>query len=533
MWYGYKRENQLEYLNSDFDIIVIGGGITGAGVFKEATRLGYKCLLVEKNDFASGTSSASSKMVHGGLRYLKEGDISLTFESVKERELILSQARYLVDPLIYVMPIYKDKRLIKHVIPLFLKIYDLFSIIANWHNKKINFKTKKLDVKSILKDIPNLRQQDLIGGVKFEDSVTDDSRLVLSVLREGLSQGGIAINYLEAIHFLKDKKNKIVGLVLKDKINGREFEVYSKVIVCATGAWSKKITDIANVNLSLRPLRGSHIIVSRQKLPVPFCVTGFHPRDGRPLFAFPWEGVTVIGTTDIDHKEDLLNHPKIDSAEFDYLIEWANFMFPSLNLREKDVISSYSGVRPIVSAGKKLPSKEPRKHTIIEQNGLILVVGGKLTTFRKIAIDTVEHAKKYLPDPPINYNPKRIFNTFPWYPEEDLDEGVVLHLLARYGVDSPNFFKELREDEKNVLYNCRIIGELRWSLRHEAVIHLDDLMVRRTRIGLVMRDGGRDILPVIEPVVKEELGWNHKKWEEEKARYIKIWEKYYYLPKDK
>ncbi len=159
MWYGYKREDQIQGLDNYFDIIVIGGGITGAGIFKEATDMGYKCLLVERNDFASGTSSASSKMVHGGLRYLKEGDIKLTFESVKERELILSQAKYLVDPMTYILPIYKDKRAVKHLIPLFLKIYDLFSIISNWHDRKINFKTEKLNTQSIIKEVPDIKKR--------------------------------------------------------------------------------------------------------------------------------------------------------------------------------------------------------------------------------------------------------------------------------------------------------------------------------------------------------------------------------------
>ncbi|GAB6887725.1 glycerol-3-phosphate dehydrogenase/oxidase [Desulfothermus okinawensis JCM 13304] len=530
MWYGYKREDQIQGLDNYFDIIVIGGGITGAGIFKEATDMGYKCLLVERNDFASGTSSASSKMVHGGLRYLKEGDIKLTFESVKERELILSQAKYLVDPMTYILPIYKDKRAVKHLIPLFLKIYDLFSIISNWHDRKINFKTEKLNTQSIIKEVPDIKKEDLIGGAKFEDSVTDDSRLVLAVIREGLCNGGIAINYLEAISFLKDNMNKIIGVALKDKLGGKEFEVKAKSVVCATGVWTKEITDMAGIKLNLRPLRGSHIIVPKEKLNLSVCVTGFHPWDGRPVFAFPWEGVTVIGTTDIDHQGELSRPPKMDGAEFEYLMDWVNFMFPSLDIDVPDIISSYSGVRPIVSAGKKLPSKEPRKHTIIEKNGLILVVGGKLTTFRKIAIDTLRYVRKCLPSPGSYNNFNHILTRFPWHPDCNLDEKVIFKLLGRYGFDSPNFFKELREKEQKILYDHRIVGEIRWSVRHEAVVHLDDLMIRRSRLGLVKRDGGIEYFPLIKPIVQEELGWDQDRWEQEKERYIKIWRQYYYLP---
>lgn len=522
MWYGYKRNVHLNRLNDEFDIVVIGGGVTGAGILQQALKLGYKCCLIEKNDFVSGTSSCSSKMVHGGLRYLKEGDFYLTYESVTERELILSQAKYLVNRMDYIMPIYKDKRLIKYGIPIFLKIYDLFAILGD-KDKKLRFKTKSLTKRQVKDIFPNIRSDDLIGGAKFEDSLTDDSRLVLSILREALSFGGIIANYCEAVDFIKNKHGIVKGIIARDRETNTDIEIRAKVVISAVGAWSKNISNIFGIPLKLRPLRGSHIIVPQEKISVKKCIAALHPQDSRPLFVFPWEGETVIGTTDLDHTEDMDKIPRISEMELDYLLHFANYLFPDAKINPDHIISSYAGVRPIISAGQKLPSKEPRKHTVIENNGLVMVVGGKLTTFRKIALDTIKHALKYLPAPTYCINLKEIFTNIIWYTKSFLDEEMEKILVARYGIDAPYFFKELKKDECGKIYDKRILAEIRWALRHEGVVHLDDLMLRRTRIGLILPKGGKEILDHIESMAKEELGWDDKKWNQEKDRYMKIW----------
>lgn len=530
MWYGYNREEHIDRLKDGFDVLVIGGGITGAGVFKEALSLGYSCCLVEKMDFASGTSSWSSKMVHGGLRYLKEGDVKLTFESVKERELILAQARYLVEPLTYLMPIYRDKRFFKYILPFFLKIYDLFSIIGNKGKKRPWFRTRGVGIDYILSKVPNINQRELVGGVEFEDSLTDDSRLVMAVLREGLSDGGVLLNYMELVGLLRDRKGKVVGGIVEDKVLKNRYEIKAKVVISCAGVWSKSICDMFGINLMLRPLRGSHIILSSQKLPVPCCITAFHPRDNRPLFAFPWEGATVVGTTDLDHREELSIIPKIEAQELEYLLEWVNFVFSDKKIDKDDIISTYAGVRPIVSSGKKLPSKEPRRHFIIKRDHIVLVVGGKLTTFRKIAQDALSCAKEFLPRPRQRESLDKIFQNIPWHPDVNMPDRLLLKLLGRYGIDSPNFFMELDTNEYSPLYKDRILGEIRWCSRHEAVVHLDDLLLRRTRVGLILPNGGEKIMDFIKPIIIEELGWDDKKWNKEVDRYFSIWRNNYYLP---
>ncbi len=531
MWYGYKRDNHLERLGKgSFDVVVVGGGITGAGIFKEVASRGLSCALIEARDFAWGTSSASSKMVHGGLRYLKEGDLVLTYESVRERELLLTEGPYFIRPLKYIMPLFKEQILLKYLMPPFLWVYDFLALLGKRGGQR-RFYRHTLSPEELTEQIPFCRKEGLVGGMWFEDCLTDDSRLVLSVIREGLGWGGCAVNYCEAKEIIRDKHGKVKGLVVYDGIGKQTYNIYSEVVISCCGAFTGPLEKRFPSWLNLRPLRGSHLILPRKILPLSSCVTALHPRDKRPLFAFPWEGAVVVGTTDLDHGI-VEKHvpPSISAQELEYLMEWIHYIFPGMNIGKDDVISTYSGIRPIVSSGKKRPSKEPRKHVVVDVDGVLVVVGGKLTTFRRIAMDVLKMARKYIGVTKDNATDRRIFSSFPHreFPDmEQIEKNVVYSLMGRYSMDFPYFFSELEPSYMDILYGDRIKGELIWSLRHEAVLHLEDLMLRRTRIGLILEDGGRALLEDMAPIIIRELRWDKERFTKEKENYFSLLRHFY------
>ena len=403
------RTAQLEFLTKDpqqWDLVVVGGGITGAGIFREAAHLGLKVLLVEQKDFAWGTSSRSSKMVHGGLRYLGSGQFGLANDSVKERQNLMAELPGLVDPLPFMMGHYKG------VFPgpwIFNKLLAIYDYMAGKRYR--HFFNK--GIRDYL--VPGMNADHLKGVTQFSDAVTDDARLVMRVIQAGQVDKGLAINYLKAVEVLKgtqkDQK-KVTGLVLKDLDTDSTIQVRAKVVINATGAWTDELRMMMGADKVIRPLRGSHLVVPFWRLPVAFSVSFFHPKDKRPVFVFPWEGVTVIGTTDLDHHADSAKEASISNAEVAYLLDAANQQFPESQLQEQDIRSTWSGVRPVVSkqsvrkkrseSGQSIdlakpakPSDEKREHAVWDDSGLISVAGGKLTTYRLIAMDVLKKAAPY------------------------------------------------------------------------------------------------------------------------------------------
>ena len=364
--------------NLDWDIIIIGGGITGAGVLREATRRGYRALLVEQQDFSWGTSSRSSKMVHGGLRYLAAGDLKLTKESVQERQRLLTEAPGLVDPISFYFTFRKGKFPGRIAMKIILTIYDFF---AGAQDNRYCNNTE------LLERFEGLDENKLQGASCYTDAMVDDSRLVLRVLQDSIENGGYALNYTKVEDLLLTD-GQVSGVIIADRTNSSSINLTAPVIINATGAWADRLRNVVNSEKRIRPLRGSHVVIPKSLYPVNDVMTFLHVDDKRGVFVYPWEGTTVIGTTDLDHDEDIDLEASISEQEVDYLLKAFNSQFPKNALNRSDVLSTWAGVRPVIGAEKsKDPSKERRDHAVWSDNGLITVSGGKLTTFRLIALD--------------------------------------------------------------------------------------------------------------------------------------------------
>ncbi len=521
------REKLLSKMRSGenlaWDIIIIGGGITGAGILREARRRGYRALLLEQQDFSWGTSSRSSKMVHGGLRYLAKGDLKLTNESVKERQRLLTEAPGLVDPISFYFTFRKGLFPGRIAMKIILTIYDFFAGVQD--NRYCNNK-------ELLQRFKGLDDDKLQGASCYTDAMVDDSRLVLRVLQDSIEDGGYALNYTKVEDLLLTD-GTVCGVTIEDKDHSSSIDLSSPVVINATGAWADRLRNVVNSETRIRPLRGSHIIIPKSLFPLEDVMTFLHVDDKRGVFVYPWEGTTVIGTTDLDHDEDLDIEASISNKEIDYLLKAFNSQFPNNTLEQSDILSTWAGVRPVIAAEKsKDPSKERRDHAVWSDNGLITVSGGKLTTFRLIALDVLNAAKDNLPAAK-KFNDDRIFST----PRISVDSLVVENtswgrrLLGRYGEKAVEVLNESSsEDYKNLGETEFSIAECRWAIMHEAVEHLDDLLLRRTRLGMCLPNGGSDLYPKLKEIFFSIQGWDKEQWQNEVNRYEAIWKKYYSLP---
>ncbi len=517
------RDRAWSDLNRRWDLIVIGGGITGAGILREASRAGLRALLVEEKDFASGTSSRSSKLVHGGLRYLKSGEIKLTVESVRERERLLKEGRGLVGQLGFLLPNFAGDRPPGWMFGLGLIVYDLLAL--KWGHRHYD----ALDIRELS---PNVRESGLLGGYRYFDAQTDDARLVLRVIREAVRGGGVAIHYAHAESLLRSRSRQVCGVILRDQApgsEGRTTEIEAPVVINATGAWADGLRS-GKGGRHLRQLRGSHLIFSAKRFPLRRAVSFLHPKDRRPVFVLPWEGVTLFGTTDVDHDQSLDAEPAISAAEVEYLMAGLAYAFPSLELTLDDVQGTFAGVRPVVDTGKADPSRESREHVLWNEDGLLTVTGGKLTTFRLMAHDALEAVRARLRGTPTFDRNKRMLDVLPAdFDAPGLDPAARLRLLGRYGVDAPDLIAASRELE-SICGSLALWAELRWAARAEGAIHLDDLLLRRVRLGLLLPRGGLDCMDRIRAIAQPELGWSDDRWAQEVKRYADLWKRCYSLP---
>ncbi|MCO5182608.1 MAG: glycerol-3-phosphate dehydrogenase/oxidase [Anaerolineae bacterium] len=524
MWTTGWRDTIWSDLDQNWDIIVIGGGITGAGILREAVRLGLRVLLLEKHDFASGTSSRSSKLVHGGLRYLRNAQVRLTYESVRERERLLNEGYGLVAPLKWLMADYEDDAMPGWMFSAGLLAYDLMAL--RWDHSHFSAET-------LHQRIPSLRRQKLEGGFLYSDAQTDDARLTLRVIGEGVRAGGTALNYANVVDLLRDADGQICGVAVQDQApdgNGRTAEVQAGVVISATGAWADDLRVKLNRERKIRPLQGSHLTFSAERIAVPHAISFMHPVDKRPVFALPWEGVTIFGTTDIDSGTDgaIPDHPAITSGEADYLLEGIRWAFPDLDLSEQDVIGTFAGVRPVVATGQSDPSKESREHVLWQEDGLLTVTGGKLTTFRVMAQAALKQVRKRLPVAVSVPKQARLFDMVSAEFVDQLPPQTWARLLGRYGADTNAMLCSADVGECESIADLPSVWcELRWAARAEGVVRLEDLLLRRVRLGFTLRNGGLDQIGRIRTIVQPELGWSDAKWQAELAAYAQTWQRAY------
>lgn len=487
-----ERPRLAELAEQEWDLIVVGGGITGAGVMLEAARQGRRVLLLEQRDFAWGTSSRSSKMVHGGLRYIAQGDVRLTAKALRERERLLRDLPGLVERTTYLFPLREKRFPGRWPMTATLALYDFLAGIRDHRH---------LGREELLRRVPLLNDTGLTGAMSYTDALTDDCRLVVRILLEATQLGGRALNYARvgALH----RQTGRTQVTVEDDTDGASFTLSAPMVINATGAWADQL---AGGDKRVRPLRGSHLFVDPDRLPVSDCLTVMHPRDGRPVFIFPWEGVTCVGTTDLDHGESLDGEARASGGEVDYLLELVNDQFPTVGLSRDDILATLAGVRPVIASGSGLhPSRERRDHAVWQREGVVTVSGGKLTTFRLIALDALASAG--LLDARAARRARRS-NAPLFQPLLDAPPAV-------------DHFLHANQDDDALLA---------WALSNEAVVHLDDLLLRRTRLGLLRRDGGASLVPRLRALTATHLGWDEARWQHEWQRYRALRERYYGVP---
>jgi len=514
----------LETLPEEWDLIVVGGGVTGAGILREAARMNLRVLLLEQKDFAWGTSSRSSKLIHGGLRYLKEGRFLLTRDAVKERERLLKDAPGLVKQLEFLVPIFKDRGPGKWTLEAGLSIYDLIA-----HKRQHRFYPPA----EFIKLLPYIDQKELDGGFSFFDAQVDDARLVLRLISEAVQFGGRALNYTKAASINRNSEGQVIGIDAEDTETRQAKTLATRAVINATGVWAEMLHPSPDPKLHLRPLRGSHLIFSCRVLPIDYAVSFIHPADSRAVFVIPWEGVVLVGTTDLDHRADLSFEPAASKEEVSYLMEGLRALFPSFDISLKNILATFAGVRPVLSEGKLAPSAESREHVVWKDKGLVTITGGKLTTFHKLALDALKAAKPFFP--PVTFPDPNdpLFLPVPRAPQESygLSQDMWQNLFGRYGQDADELVRTSAPEDLTVIPGTHTLwAELPFAAKHEQVRHLSDLLLRRVRIGLLTPRGGKAYFRRIQELCKPVLPWSRKQWKQEIKMYFQQLKRAHAIP---
>lgn len=519
-WNATWREAALPELAArEWDLIVVGGGISGAGILREAARRGWRCLLLEQRDFAWGTSSRSSKMVHGGLRYLAKGQLRLARDAVRERQQLLGELPGLVEPLPFLFPHERGR------FPgprLFGGLLGLYDALAGQRRHRYH-PAGELPFLA-----PGLTGPALRGASHFGDAITDDARLVLRVLQEARADGGEALNGVRVVERLHEQ-GRVVGVLAEDRESGQRLSLRSRMLALATGAWSDELRDNDGTS-HIRPLRGSHLLLPAWRLPVAQALSVRHAQDGRPVFVFPWEGATVIGTTDLDHDQPLAHEPRISPAETDYLLAACAQVLPEAGVGRADILSTWAGVRPVVGAvsgPRRKPSDEPREHALWSEPGCVTLAGGKLTTFRPLALEVLRACARQR-DETLQSRDEPLFRPAPEVTLPGLCASQQRRLRGRHGHNLPRLAELLASlGSERVGATPTLWAELALACEDELVLHLDDLLLRRTRLGLLLPRGGDALLPRIRALCQPLLGWSDARWLREEQAYRQLWQRCY------
>ena len=480
------------------DLLIVGGGITGAAVLHAASRRGVRALLVDRDDFASGTSSWSSKLVHGGMRYLKSGQWRMTRESVRERERLLVERPGLVEPQPFVMPIPAGSS------PGPLALAAAFWIADRMAGRRTARRITPAEARALE---PGLDGEALRAAIAYRDGVVDDARLVLRLIFDAVANGARAMNHVDAT--LVESAGRVTGARLVDRLDGTRAEVSATVTVHAGGVWAGAAPGAP----TLRPLRGSHLVLPRAAVPLRHGLAWLHPRDRRPVFAHVWEGAVLVGTTDVDHP--IAEKPAtMSTAEADYLVEALRLPCPALRFDAAQALSTFAGLRAIVVPPGEAhlpPSAMGRDSALWTKPGLVGITGGKLTTHRATAAEVLREVERL----GVRVGPE---------PRTPQRPTTATRLEGRLGGAGAAWVAARPAEERVALADTPYtLAELHWSLREEQVRRLDDLLMRRTRLGLVAPRGGEALLPQLEAPCRDALGWDAARWRDEVVRYRDNW----------
>ena len=469
-----------------YDVLVIGGGINGAAVVNIAAGKGLKGALLEKNDFASGTSSKSTKLVHGGLRYLENFEFDLVREALRERYIQLKSVPHLVKPLAFLVPVYKNDRRPLWMMKLGIFLYDALS-----GKYKID-KHRSLSKEEVSRFVPGVKQEDLTGGVVYYDAQMDDARLCLENVLCARGKGADVANYTEVYEFIKEN-GKVVGVKARDVLRKNEFSVRAKRVVCAAGPWARQLLkmDDPQAPEMIRPTKGVHLVY-RPKIS-DYALLLQTQQDSRVFFIIPWMGHSLIGTTDTDY-EGSPDHVEVTAEDVDYLLSEARRVLPQHVFKKEDIATTFAGLRPLVYQ-KGLASRVSRKHVFEEtSSGLLFIMGGKYTTYRKIAIECVNkilNPHKILPsdDYPLYGSGNVSDSNAEIAKKYGIDGEIVEHLRNKYGTRYKDVLELTKFDFslKKRICSCHlnIEAQVVYSIKTEMAATPDDIIWRRLGVGYV------------------------------------------------
>ncbi|MRH41119.1 FAD-dependent oxidoreductase [Aquibacillus halophilus] len=494
-----NRENMYkEMKNTTLDLIVIGGGITGSGIALDSANRGMKIALLDMDDFASGTSSKSTKLVHGGLRYLKQFQFGVVSEVGKERSIVFENAPHVTTPEWMLLPFYKGGNFGPLTTSIGLRIYDFLAGVRKAERRKM------LKPKETLKREPLLKSEGIKGAGYYVEYKTDDARLTLETLKRAVEKGAIAINYAKVINLIYED-GEISGVEVEDQIDNNCYKVYAKKIVNATGPWVDTIRekDGSKQLKTLKLTKGVHLVFDGERFPLKQAIY-FDAPDGRMIFAIPRDGKTYVGTTDTVYQGDI-SHPTVTISDRDYLLKVIEYMFPVINISALDVESSWAGLRPLIYEEGKDPSEISRKDEIfISQSKLISIAGGKLTGYRKMAEDVVDLVAKKLKEDGGNiftklstkdlllsggdvggsvgfesFKTKNIKNAI----RLGIEEEEAVKLVSRYGSNITkllDIYKTVKEIDNSQDKDLVICAMVKYSIEYELAYKPADFFVRRT-----------------------------------------------------
>ena len=484
-----------------WDILVIGGGATGAGIAVDAATRGFQTLLLEREDFGKGTSSRSTKLVHGGVRYLEQGNVPLVMEALRERGLLLQNAPHLVHDMAFLVPNYRWWEA-----PFFgigMKVYDTLAGRSGFGRSTVLSRAETLAL------LPTLAQEGLRGGVLYHDGQFDDARLLIQLIETAADAGAAVLNYAPVVALRKDRQGTVDGVTALDTETGERFDLTARVVINATGVFTDELRRMADpVAVSMvSPSQGIHLVLDRAFLPGTTALMVPHTSDGRVLFAIPWHGHTVVGTTDTPIGQPSYE-PRPLAQEIDFVLQTAG-EYLSRRPTRQDVLSVFVGIRPLVKAPSSKKNKKTaalsRDHTIhIDPSGLLTIVGGKWTTYRHMAEDAIDHAIPLgkLPRKPCITRTLPIHGAHP-HPEQ-------LGSLAVYGADAeplralthahPELARQLHPD---LPY---LAAEVVWAARAEMARTVEDVLARRTRALFLNAHAAIQMAPAVASLLAQELG---------------------------
>ncbi|MGD2135561.1 MAG: glycerol-3-phosphate dehydrogenase/oxidase [Gemmatimonadales bacterium] len=514
------------------DLLVIGGGVTGAGIARDAAMRGIRTALVDKGDFGSGTSSRSSRLVHGGLRYLEHRHWRLVFEASRERRILLRIAPHLVWPRSFLFPVHAGSRVPRWKLAAGLWLYDLLALFRNVRRHRM------LGKRAMVRAEPGLRARGLKGGARYFDAQCDDARLALANVRDAHQHGAAVLNYV-AVERLESPDGHVRGARVRDLVTDTPYTFRAHVVVNATGPWSDDLRGAQRDDRMLYRTKGCHVVVRRHRLGNNEALTLTSPIDGRVMFIVPWGGLSYIGTTETPLKSPP-EEVRATADDVIYLLRSANAFFPDARLTPADVVATWAGVRPLVQqADTADPMAVSREHVIHESaQGLVSIVGGKLTTYRSMAAEVVNVVAKRLhamdgrtlpPKAPTAREP------LPGGAAHDLDvlietteadgfsRTVATHLVHTYGSETPAVARlaqsEPRLADQVVPDHPTLWAELLYAMRREMAITLSDLLVRRTHLFYTAPQAVLDRAATIADFAAAEMDWDGERRGAELAAY--------------